>query len=136
MSDLRLFDERYVIDANGCWLWIGTLSKSGYAYYCKRKVNIRGHVYSYIRKYGPIPAGLELDHFFCDVKRCVNPDHVKPETHINNIRRRRYCVIDVKKAAEIREKYKGGRSQTSLAKEYRCTQANISLIVREVYWKP
>jgi hypothetical protein len=37
---------------------------------------------------GPVPDGLELDHL-CRVPACVNPDHLEPVTHIENVRRGR-----------------------------------------------
>ena len=35
---------------------------------------------------GPIPAGMELDHL-CRNRRCVNPAHLEPVTHRENVRR-------------------------------------------------
>lgn len=35
---------------------------------------------------GPIPAGLVLDHL-CRVIACVNPAHLEPVTHAENVRR-------------------------------------------------
>lgn len=34
---------------------------------------------------GPITDGLELDHL-CNVPSCVNPDHLEPVTHAENMR--------------------------------------------------
>lgn len=44
------------------------------------------HRYSYERAEGPVPAGLELDHL-CRVRSCVNPEHLEPVTHRENMRR-------------------------------------------------
>lgn len=35
---------------------------------------------------GPIPRGLELDHL-CQNPSCVNPAHLEPVTHAENVRR-------------------------------------------------
>jgi hypothetical protein len=37
---------------------------------------------------GPVPEGLELDHL-CKESRCVNPAHLEPVTHAENVRRGR-----------------------------------------------
>lgn len=43
---------------------------------------------------GPIPDGLELDHL-CEVPQCINPAHLEPVTHQENIlrhyRRQTHC---------------------------------------------
>lgn len=35
---------------------------------------------------GPIPEGMELDHR-CKVRACINPAHLEPVTHAENMRR-------------------------------------------------
>lgn len=77
------------IDANGCWLWTGYLFRSGYG-----QIWISGggdkkrlaHRISYETFIGPVPTNLELDHL-CRVRRCVNPDHLEPVTHRENVLR-------------------------------------------------
>jgi hypothetical protein len=70
-----------------CWTWRGRLDAKGYA-----KVNWRrcGHQYAYRMSYvlfvGPIPEGLEIDHV-CKIRNCVNPAHLEPVTHVENMRR-------------------------------------------------
>jgi len=44
------------------------------------------HIVAYLLTVGPIPEGLELDHK-CKVPFCVNPAHVEPVTHQENMRR-------------------------------------------------
>ena len=41
---------------------------------------------------GPIPEGLELDHL-CKNGKCVNPAHLEPVTHAENIRRSRLAKL-------------------------------------------
>jgi hypothetical protein len=48
-------------------------------------VHLAHRLYYEITK-GAIPAGLELDHK-CRVRCCVNPDHLEPVTHTENMRR-------------------------------------------------
>jgi len=77
----------------GCWLWRGTLSRG----YGRVKVGGRDrgtHCVVYEMLIGPIPDGLELDHV-CDRKNCVNPAHLDPVSHAENIRRSKWRSFKV-----------------------------------------
>lgn len=71
-----------------CWLWKGGLNKKGYGKCYDGARNEIAHIAFYRLLVGPIPSGLELDHI-CRVRRCVNPEHLEPVTHAENIRRGR-----------------------------------------------
>lgn len=78
--------SRYVVDANGCWIWQGATSSKGYG-----RVRVAGkvefaHRVSYRLHIGEIPDGLELDHL-CRVRNCIRPDHLEPVTHRENMER-------------------------------------------------
>lgn len=74
--------------STGCWLWEGTLSKSGYGRFYRPEIQAEAfaHRLAYEAAVGPIPDGLTLDHL-CRVTRCVNPHHLEPVTLAENIRR-------------------------------------------------
>ncbi len=69
-----------------CVLWQGARNNNGYGVrtVCQRQV--LAHRYAYEMERGPIPDGLELDHL-CRVRECVNPAHLEPVTHAENMRR-------------------------------------------------
>lgn len=76
-----------VYDGSGCWLWNREIDGKGYGMYRMPDQSVkRAHRVIYEQRRGPIPTGLELDHL-CRVKRCVNPDHLEPVTHAENVRR-------------------------------------------------
>lgn len=76
---------------SGCWLWAASGSH-GYGRFPFLKsewLEKRGelaHRHAYKALVGPIPDGLELDHL-CRVRCCVNPAHLEPVSHAENVRR-------------------------------------------------
>lgn len=69
-----------------CWLWTGALQK-GYGHMLGvRGKSLRAHRVAYELLVGRIPDGCELDHL-CRNPKCVNPAHLEPVSHAENIRR-------------------------------------------------
>jgi hypothetical protein len=80
-------------DPSGCWLWVGYTSHKGYArmVWGSRKWAY-AHRIAYEQLVGPIPEHLpDCDHL-CRVRNCVNPNHIEPVTHLENVRRGLRCV--------------------------------------------
>jgi len=73
--------ESLISRSEDCWLWTGTLA-SGYGQY--RRQPAHRVIYQLLRE--QIPDGLELDHI-CRNTRCVNPSHLEPVTHRENMLR-------------------------------------------------
>lgn len=68
-----------------CWIWYGAL-RNGYGCIRINRVTVYAHRFAYECYIGPIPENCELDHT-CNFRRCVNPNHLEPVTHLENIRR-------------------------------------------------
>ena len=69
---------------SGCWIWTAGVAGHGYGYVWHEGRMRRAHAVVYEHLVGPVPEGKELDHR-CRVRRCVNPDHLRPVTHRENI---------------------------------------------------
>jgi hypothetical protein len=75
--------QRWTVDPeSGCWLWVGVVNAAGYG----QSGRGYAHRVNYEDTVGPVPEGLELDHL-CRVRHCVNPAHLEPVTHAENMRR-------------------------------------------------
>jgi hypothetical protein len=88
-----------LVDIRGpdeCWPWKRSPKPSVYGQYTRPRAEggrtVYAHREAYERRKGPIPKGRPLDHFRfpdggCIGPACVNPDHVRPVTHRENILR-------------------------------------------------
>ena len=65
-----------MLPSDECVLWPGKLNEDGYG----------RHLAVYRRVVGPTPEGHELDHL-CRTRACVNPAHLEPVTHRENMKR-------------------------------------------------
>lgn len=66
-----------VTKTDGCWLWQGSRTRSGYGQVGAGRRTVRAHRLAYELLVGPIPTGKQLDHL-CRVRHCVNPAHLEP----------------------------------------------------------
>ena len=82
----RFMDKVSPEPNSGCWLWTAACNSDGYGHF---KVSGRGRMAHVIARelfIGKVKEGLELDHL-CRVRCCVNPYHVEPVTHKENVNR-------------------------------------------------
>lgn len=158
MSEYKLprFRDRIsksiTIDDNGCWIWQKTRSRNGYGTFAfGGGKNGRAHRVSFMAFNGPIPGGLDVCHR-CDVRACVNPDHLFLGTRSENIldasRKNRVSRWHQKKGAEhpsakltdddvksILDQLCRGEAKASIARKFGVSDRSILLISRGDTWR-
>lgn len=93
-TPVEAFWARVDRQPGGCWLWTGGTS-NGYGYAKWEGATRRVHRIAYEIALGSIPDDREIDHRChtsdcrlgakCPHRRCVNPSHLKPVTHRENM---------------------------------------------------
>lgn len=153
------FWARVVKHESGCWLYGGEKFGNKYGQLARggrSGGNITSHRYSYELHHGEIPRGKFVCHK-CDVKNCVNPDHLYAGDHEDNTKdiverkrvrsptgiqvlpyaregERRFNRALTSKAQQLlKSQYESGKwTQAQLAKAWRVSQGTVSAIVRGV----
>lgn len=92
-----------------CWLWKLSTGSHGYGqvgwWEGGKSVMRLAHRVAYEITNGPIPEGLEIDHVKargCASRRCVNPAHLEPVTHGENVSRSGLNGAAAANAAKVR----------------------------------
>ena len=139
----------YYIDSNGCWICTSHKPWStGYSVVRRNEKRTTTHKYVYELLVGKMSDGFHGLHK-CDVRLCINPDHVFPGTNLDNIKdkmskgRHRtvygedssLAKLEEEDVHEIRYLHSIGYSQKFLADGYGVLPGNISRIVNRKRWK-
>lgn len=82
----NLIKEKSVaIPFSGCWIWMGSLDKGRYGQLTYRGTPMRAHRASYESHFNPAVRPMVICHK-CDVRECVNPDHLYSGSYKDNRR--------------------------------------------------
>lgn len=128
--------ERFWAKVNktdGCWLWTGTIFWNGYGCFGYERRSVKAHRFAYELLVGPIPNGASLRHS-CDTPACVNPEHLIPGTHAENMgdmeargRRAQNYAYSADEIERVRELLSSRLSQTEVSRR---TGVHLSTVHR------
>lgn len=117
-----------------CWLWTASIRNQGYGVFWPQwRTNVPAHRWAYEQIIGPVPDGLELDHL-CRVRNCVNPAHLEPVTHRENmLRGHTFAAANARKSECINgHELSGDNLMPTRANERRCRQCDRE---RQAAWR-
>lgn len=103
------FRERAPVSVNGCWVWAGSRSTTGYGCMRSGGRTLRPHRVIFELIHGP-QGGLHVCHK-CDNRLCCNPDHLFAGTRRDNMQD---CV-------------RKGRFKTPFGAGENCPRAKLTL---------
>ncbi len=144
-------------------LWPKSKFPNGYGQTKYKRENMGAHSVAWIKRYGAVPVGLQVCHS-CDVKACVNVDHLFLGTHQQNmddkvkknrqakgrehgirclVKHRVFCKgekchtakLKEKDVLEIRQLVSYGYKHTHISELYSISRSVISAISVRKTWK-
>lgn len=139
------FITKVAFAGSDCWYWYGAMHKLGYGL-MNALGESKAHRISWRLHKGEIPDGLFVLHK-CDVRNCVNPDHLFLGTQTDNMRdmvnKNRHRKTGPKgedncrskltnmEAQSIREEFATGViTQAELSRKYNLSPMTISRLIR------
>jgi hypothetical protein len=149
------FFNRIAFGLSDCWYWAGTIDDTGYGVVRNRRTHlgeIKAHRFSFRLFNGDIPDGLKVCHR-CDIRNCVNPEHLFLGTQAENVRdmidkgrkpvgvtpkgeAHHFSILTEESVKEIRRlRSEVGRSYQSIANQFGVSMTTAHAVVNGRSWR-
>lgn len=133
----KIFARNVVIagDELECHLWIGSVDTCGYGTTRKNGKSTSSHRWAYEHANGQIPIGMHVLHK-CDVRRCVNPEHLFLGTHADNMQDKTKKGRAARKltADQVISIRNDVRVNHQIASDYGISETTVGEIKRKETW--
>ena len=111
-----------------CWIWQGRIDRTGYG----RLGRKMAHRAIYESRNELIPNGMDLDHL-CDIRSCVNPQHLEAVTRAENVRRGKLGKLTPEIVRWIRTD--DVLTYAELGRKYGVTKGHVGMIKNRRRWR-
>jgi hypothetical protein len=132
----RFMDKVSPEPNSGCWLWVGGVASSGYGMFWRGGKVDTAPRQSYRMFCGEITDDLHIMHK-CDVRLCVNPDHLSLGTNADNVADKTHKGRAAKKLTPeqvLLMRTMPTVSKRKLAKEFDVDRRMVQFILRGKNW--
>lgn len=135
-------------DERGCRIWTGHVNDDGYGRINKGGRLVYIHRMICEREHGSLPPGCEACHA-CDRPACLEPSHIFPATHAENMAdcsrkgrkvgkagiRNSQAKLDDAKVVAIRARLGSGHSCARIGRDFGVSEMAISFIKNGRTWR-
>jgi site-specific DNA-cytosine methylase len=122
----------YVIETNGCWRWTRAKTTAGYGHFHVFNRYYQAHRLVYTLLRGAVTTA-HMDHL-CRNRACVNPDHLEPVSHRENVRRGGGTRLTVERVRAIHELADRGLSQREIGRLMGVDHSTVCRVLRGSRW--
>ena len=120
----------------GCWLWQGKRTNAGYGEFWFGKKHVGAHRVS-LQLFSDVVIGFDCVLHHCDVRLCVNPEHLYVGTYVDNMKDRQVRGQASRKLTipDVLEIRSDGRSTRKIGADYGVSAQTVSEIKRRKIWR-